>query len=247
MQCDVDGSESVDLSAYYWDFIGASAHEEKPGSLPEGSNLAMIEADMDVDDDHDEAPLSAQWRATLSSRWGCKISGKELDAIIASEGSVEFHNYEGKTRLLAACEGYRGAITQHSDALMEGVSEHDREAPTEAATELEERAHHLQTVLQRKLDMAAPQANLAGPDLLVRACSAHSFMLGEREMACCLLEGLGCDVNARAARTVHEGKGRVGRLGPALMQRALAAGVVKFHQPMCFWQRRAASATSLAW
>ena len=286
MQCDVDGSdlvlvpfeggESVDLSAYYWDFIETLAHEENPGSLSPGSKLAMIEAGMDVDDDHDEAHLVSEAADAFIDEMGeRKISGEELDAIIASEGSVEFRNYEGKTPLLAACEGYRWAITQHADALMEGDSEDDREAQAEAAAELEERAHNLQTVLQRNPDMAARtndgsdalgfaaesgsvefveqllvhgapinegallgaveslsldmvrklaqhHAHLMGPDLLVRACSAQSFMPGKLEVVRYLVEELGCDVNARATRTAHEGKGRVGRLGTALMAAALA-------------------------
>ena len=47
-------------------------------------------------------------------------------------------------------------------------------------------------------------------------------MPGKLEVVRYLVEELGCDVNARATRTAHEGKGRVGRLGTALMAAALA-------------------------
>lgn len=70
--------------------------------------------------------------------------------------------------------------------------------------------------------LAQHHAHLAGPDLLVRACSAYSAMPGKLEMVRYLVEELGCDVNARATKVAYEGKGRVGRLGTALMAAALA-------------------------
>ena len=47
-------------------------------------------------------------------------------------------------------------------------------------------------------------------------------MPGKLEMVRYLVEELGCDVNARATKVAYEGKGRVGRLGTALMAAALA-------------------------
>ena len=285
-QCDVDGGdlvlvpfeggESVDLSAYYWDFIETLAHEENTGSLSEGSKLAMIEAGMDVDDEQDARHHASEAADDFISEMGDRpITLAELDAVIASEGSVNFCNYEGKTPLLEACAGYRWAISQHADAQLEDDDEDGREAKADAAAMLEARAHNLHTVLQRKPDMAARtpdgtdalgfaaesgsvdfveqllahgaqvnegallgavqslslgmvrrlaqhHAHLAGPDLLVRACSAYSAMPGKLEMVRYLVEELGCDVNARATKVAYEGKGRVGRLGTALMAAALA-------------------------
>ena len=104
MQCDVDGGdlvlvpfdggESVDLSAYYWDFIETLAHEENPGSLSEGSKLAMIEAGEDVDDEQDARHHASEAADDFISEMGDRpITLAELDAVIASEGSVNFCNY----------------------------------------------------------------------------------------------------------------------------------------------------------
>lgn len=288
-KCDVDGgdlvlvpfasSESVDLSAYYWDFIETLAHEETPGSLSEGSKLAMIEAGEDVDDEQDARHHASEAADDFISEMGDRqITLAELDAVIASEGSVDFCDYNGDTPLLAASTSYRWAISARADAQMDGDTDGDEDDPEEEAyaeQEWERNVHNLHTVLQRRPDMGARNrdgsdalglaaesgsvefvdllmahgatvnagalqgavrslsldmvrklaqhhAHLAGPDLLVRACSAHSILPGKLEMVRYLLEELGCDVNARATRTAYEGKGRVGRLGTALMAAALA-------------------------
>lgn len=291
MQCDVDagdlvlvpfeGGESVDLSAYYWDFIETLAHEENPGSLSEGCKLAMIEAGEDVDDEQDARHHASEAADDFISEMGDReITLAELDAVIASEGSVDFCDYNGDTPLLAASTSYRWAISARADAQMDGDTDtdgddDDPEEKAYAAREWERNVHNLHTVLQRRPDMGARNrdgsdalglaaesgsvefvdlllahgatvnagalqgavrslsldmvrklaqhhAHLAGPDLLVGACSALSFMPGKLEMVRYLVEELGCDVNARATKVAYEGKGRVGRLGTALMAAALA-------------------------
>lgn len=192
MQCDVDGGdlvlvpfeggESVDLSAYYWDFIETLAHEESPGSLSEGSKLAMIEAGMDVDDEQDARHHASEAADDFISEMGDrKITLAELDAVIASEGSVDFRNYEGKTPLLAACAGYRWAISQYADAQLEDDDEDGREAKADAAAVLEARAHNLQTVLQRKPDVAARTND--GSDALGFAAESGSVEFVEQLLA----------------------------------------------------------------
>ena len=69
--------------------------------------------------------------------------------------------------------------------------------------------------------LAQHHAHLAGPDLLVGACSAYSILPGKLEMVRYLVEELGCDVNARATKVASAFKGPVGRLGTALMAAAL--------------------------
>ncbi|RLJ39225.1 ankyrin repeat domain-containing protein [Acidovorax sp. 106] len=292
-QCDVDGgdlvlvpfasSESVDLSAYYWDFIETLAHEENPGSLSEGSKLAMIEAGEDVDDEQDARHHASEAADDFISEMGDrKITLAELDAVIASEGSVDFCDYNGDTPLLAASTSYRWAISARADAQMDGDTDtddgddddDDPEEEAYAAQEWERNVHNLHTVLQRCPDMGARNrdgldalglaaesgsvefvdllmahgatvnagalqgavrslsldmvrklaqhhAHLAGPDLLVGACSAYSIVPGKLEMVRYLVEELGCDVNARATKVASAFKGPVGRLGTALMAAAL--------------------------
>lgn len=287
-QCDVDGgdlvlvpfasSESVDLSVYYWDFIETLAHEENPGSLSEGTKLAMIEAGEDVGDEQDARHHASEAADDFISEMGDrKITLAELDAVIASEGSVDFCDYNGDTPLLAASTSYRWAISARADAQTDGDTDDDDdpEEKAYAAQEWERNVHNLHTVLQRRPDMGARNkdgsdalglaaesgsvefvdllmahgatvnagalqgavrslsldmvrklarhhAHLAGPDLLVGACSSHSVLPGKLEMVRYLVEELGCDVNARAPKVAYEGKGRVGRLGTALMAAALA-------------------------
>jgi hypothetical protein len=266
----------VDLSAYYWDFIETWVHAENPGSLSEGSKLAMIEAGEDVDDEQDARHHASEAADDFISEMGDReITLAELDAVIASEGSVDFCNYNGDTPLLAASTSYRWAISARADAQMDGDTDDDPEEKAYAAQEWEKNVHNLHTVLQRRPDMGARNrdgsdalglaaesgslefvdllmahgatvnagalhgavrslsldmvrklaqhhAHLAGPDLLVGACSAHSIMPGKLEMVRYLVEELGCDVNARSTKVAYEGKGRVGRLGTALMAAALA-------------------------
>ena len=289
-QCDVDGgdlvlvpfasSESADLSVYYWDFIETLAHEENPGSLSEGTKLAMIEAGEDVDDEQDARHHASEAADDFISEMGDrKITLAELDAVIASEGSVDFCDYNGDTPLLAASTSYRWAISARADAQMDGDTDGDEddddpEEKAYAAQEWERNVHNLHTVLQRRPDMGARNrdgsdalglaaesgsvefvdllmahgatvnagalqgavrslsldmvrklaqhhAHLAGPDLLVGACSAYSIVPGKLEMVRYLVEELGCDVNARATKVASAFKGPVGRLGTALMAAAL--------------------------
>lgn len=306
MQCDVDGGdlvlvpfeggEGVDLSAYYWDFIETLVHEEHPGSLSEGSKLAMIEAGMAVDGDdgvgeEDGAPASDAAEAFMEEMAEREITGEELDALIASEGTVDFCNSDGKTPWLAACEDYRWAIAEHADAQLASDEANDRrddgdessdddredaqQALTEAAAVLQARLHNLQIVLQRQPDLAActpdgmdamayaaqsgqlewvdwllahgaqvrprtlqealqsfsvdmvrklahANPHAVEPDLLVRASAAPCVMPGKVELVRYLVKDLGCNVNARTAAVIYEGKGRVGRLGTPLMAAALA-------------------------
>jgi hypothetical protein len=120
-----------------------------------------------------------------------KITLAELDALIASEGRVDFRDYNGNTPLLAACTGYRWAIAQHADAQMEGGdSEDDREAQADAAATLQVRAHNLQTVLQRSPDMAARTTD--GTDALGLAAESGSVDFVD------LLLAHGATVNAGA-------------------------------------------------
>ncbi|RYF24274.1 MAG: ankyrin repeat domain-containing protein [Comamonadaceae bacterium] len=205
MQCDVDGgdlvlvpfnsSESVDLSAYYWDFIEAFAHEENAGSLSQGSKLAMIEAGEDVDDD--QAPRHHASEAAddfISEMGDRKITLAELDAVIASEGSVNFCDYNGDTPLLAASTSYRWAITERADAQMDGDTDSDEEEDPEekayAAEEWERKVHNLHTVLQRRPDMAV--RNSDGTDALGLAAESGSVEFVD------LLLAHGAAVNAGA-------------------------------------------------
>ena len=172
----------MDLSAYYWDFIETLAHEENTGSLSEGSKLAMIEAGMDVDDEQDARHHASEAADDFISEMGDHpITLAELDAVIASEGSVNFCNYEGKTPLLEACAGYRWAISQHADAQLEDDDEDGREAKADAAAMLEARAHNLHTVLQRKPDMAARTPD--GTDALGFAAESGSVDFVEQLLA----------------------------------------------------------------
>ncbi|RYF26610.1 MAG: ankyrin repeat domain-containing protein [Comamonadaceae bacterium] len=211
MQCDVDGgdlvlvpfnsSENVDLSAYYWDFIEAFAHEENAGSLSQGSKLAMIEAGEDVggDDDprHHASEAADDFITAMGDR---KITLAELDAVIASEGSVDFCDYNGDTPLLAASTSYRWAIAQRADAQMEGDSDSDSESDSDeeedpeekayAAKEWERKVHNLHTVLQRRPDMAV--RNRDGTDALGLAAASGSVEFVD------LLLAHGATVNAGA-------------------------------------------------
>ncbi|WP_428001149.1 ankyrin repeat domain-containing protein [Acidovorax sp.] len=183
MQCDVDGGdlllvpfeggESVDLSAYYWDFIEDLAHEETPGSMAHGTKVAFHEAGIDVEDDDEHQEVSQEADDFIREMRHRMIGLAELDALIAREGSVDFRdNYNGKTPLLAACESYRWAISQHADAQMEDDSDEGREAKADAAAELAVQAHNLQTVLQRNPDMAARTSD--GTDALGFATESGS-------------------------------------------------------------------------
>lgn len=187
MQCDVDsgdlllvpfeGGDPVDLSAYYWDFIGGLAHEESPGSMAPGtkSMLCGVGADVEGDDDEDDERHHASEAVDdfIGGLRDDKITLAELDALIASEGRVDFRDYNGDTPLLAACTGYRWAIAQHAQAQMEeGDDEDGREAKASAAAELAVQAHNLQTVLQRQPDMAARTRD--GSDALGLAAESGS-------------------------------------------------------------------------
>lgn len=209
MQCDVDGGdlllvpfeggESVDLSAYYWDFIEDLAHEEKPGSMAPGTRLALadlgIDAEGEDDGDNGRHHSSEAVDDFIGGMRDEKITLAALDALIASEGGVDCRDYNGDTPLLATCTRYRWALAQHADAQMkeeEGDDEDEdsREAKASAAAELAVQAHNLQTVLQRQPDLAA--RNRDGSDALGLAAESGSVEFVD------LLLAHGATVNAGA-------------------------------------------------
>lgn len=211
MQCDVDGGDlllvpfeggdSVDLSAYYWDFIEDLAHEENPGSMARGTQLAYLEAGIDLQDAGEFPRTSEAANDFISAMAQRKITLAELDAIIAAEGSVDFRDDEGNTPLLAAADAYRWAVAQRAEVEMESdIDDEEDEGDDEAedaedaeeiayaAAERDRKVHNLQTVLQRHPDMGA--RNRDGTDALGMAAESGSVDFIE------LLLAHGATVNA---------------------------------------------------
>ncbi len=244
MQCDVDGGdlllvpfeggESVDLSAYYWDFIEDLAHEENPGSMAPGTKAMLREVGADGEDGGDDDGdgdehhhASGAVDDFIGGMRDEKITLAELDALIASEGGVDFRDYNGNTPLLATCTRYRWAIAQHADAQMEeeGDDEDDREAKASAAAELAVQAHNLQTVLQRSPDMAA--RNRDGTDALGLAAESGSgdfvnLLLAHGATANAgALQGAVRSLSVDMVRKLAQGHAHL--VGPGLLLQACAA------------------------
>lgn len=237
MQCDVDGGdlllvpfdggEPIDLSVYYWDFIEDLAHEENPGSMAHGTKVAFHEAGIDVEDDDEHHEVSQEADDFIRGMRDRMITVAELDALIASEGSVDFRdNYDRKTPLLEACEVYRWRLSQHAAAQMEeGDDVEGREAKASAAAELAVQAHNLQTVLQRQPDMAA--RNRDGTDALGLAAESGSVDFVDQLLAhgatvnAGALQGAVQSLSVNMVRKLAQGYAHL--MGPGLLLHACVA------------------------
>ncbi|MGE6340513.1 ankyrin repeat domain-containing protein, partial [Acidovorax sp. NPDC077664] len=141
-----------------------------------------------------------------------RLNEEELDALIASEGTVDFRDSDGCTPLITACESYRWAIENHFYATQEDDSEEDDEDGersaedraqeraqdlAEAEEELAMHMFNLQAVLRRHPDVAARARD--GSDAMGYAAASGSAEFID------LLLSHGAQVNAGTFAAAVEG------------------------------------------
>lgn len=184
-ECELDGddllvvafsSDERDLTHDFWSLIEAFAEDAAPGTALHGSGDGEGLADGDEQEEEEENHYEDydderyQFDSFMSRIKREKLSEDELDALIASEGTVDFRDSDGCTPLITACESYRWAIENHFYATQEDDSEEEDEEEerseedraqeraqdlAEAEEELAMHLFNLQAVLRRQPDMAA--------------------------------------------------------------------------------------------
>lgn len=183
-ECELDGSDLLfraisnderDLSQSFWHLIeelvereGAGTTQQRADTEGEGDENGDEAADLEEEDEEneeDDDEQSYRFDSFMSRIKRERMSEDELDALIKSEGTVDFRDSDGCTPLLTACESYRWALenlfyaTQENDSEEEDddeSSEEDRaQELAEAQEELAMHAFNLHAVLRRKPDMTA--------------------------------------------------------------------------------------------
>lgn len=174
-----------DMTHSFWSLIEAFAEEEAPSAAPEGEDEEEEEEEVEEDEDEDEDEEidydnfdeydeeRYKFDRFMSDIKSEKLSEDELDALIASEGTVDFHDSVGCTPLMAACEGYQIAIEQHYYVTLEEDSEDEDEDEDGGDEESRQRAR-AEEVAEAEEALATQDFNLQailrrGPDLAARA------------------------------------------------------------------------------
>ena len=196
-ECELDGSDLMfralsnderDLSHSFWHLIEEFVEQEGAGATPQSADTdGEADEDEDQDEEDEEDPQDDEQRYRFDSFTSRmkreKMSEDALDALIQSEGTVDFRDSEGCTPLLTACESYRWALENHFYATQEDDSEvedDDEDSRAEdraqeiadAEEELAMHAFNLQAVLRRRPDMAARARD--GSDALGFAAASGS-------------------------------------------------------------------------
>ncbi len=160
-ECELDGSDLLfralsnderDLSHSFWHLIEEFVEQEGAGTTLRSADTEGEEeeedgsgddaADSEEDDgegEEDEQDDEQRYRFdSFTSRMKReRMSEDALDALIQSEGTVDFRDSDGCTPLLTACESYRWALENHFYATQENDS--DEEDDDEESSE-EDRA-----------------------------------------------------------------------------------------------------------
>jgi len=187
MECELDGRDLVhigfaggknDMSHHIWPLIEEFVEQGSAVStLFETGEVETVRLGEQGDDQYAESAHTDVSEAAdefLGEMAGRKITDTELDAIMDSEGGIEFVDYNRSTPLLVACENYRWAVQRHAEAMVED----DAEVLEEAADRLGIHAHNLEIVLRRDPDMTARDKN--GCDALGFAAQSRNVEFVDR-------------------------------------------------------------------
>lgn len=187
MECEMDGRDLVrigfaggknDMSHHIWPLIEEFVEQGSAVStLFETGEVETVRLGEQGDGPYAESThgdVSEEADEFLGEMAGRKITDAELDAIMDSEGGIEFVDYNRSTPLLVACENYRWAVQGHADAM----AEDDAEVLEEAAERLGIHAHNLEIVLRRNPDMTA--RNKDGCDALGFAAQSRNVEFVDR-------------------------------------------------------------------
>eukprot|EP01034_Spumella_vulgaris_P034562 gene34562-42632_t len=171
-ECELDGSDLLfralsnderDLSHSFWHLIEEFVEQEGAGTTLRSADTEGEEdgsgdeaADSEEDDgegEEDEQDDEQRYRFdSFTSRMKReRMSEDELDALIQSEGTVDFRDSEGCTPLLTACESYRWALENHFYATQEDDSDEEDEVPEAASWAALSRA-----IFTRVMSVASP-------------------------------------------------------------------------------------------
>ena len=189
MECEVDGHDLVrigfaggknDISDHIWPLIEKFVEPSSTVStLFETGEVETVRLGVQGDDQYAESAhsdVSDDADEFLGEMAGRKITDAELDAIMDSEGGIEFVDYNRSTPLLVACENYRWAVQGLAQAEAEG--EDDVEVLEEAADRLGIHVHNLEIILRRGPDMTARDKD--GCDALGFAAQSRSVEFVDR-------------------------------------------------------------------
>lgn len=187
-ECELDGSDLLfralsnderDLSHSFWHLIEEFVEQEGAGTTSLSAEGDGEEGEEDEQDDEQRYRFDSFTSRMKRER----MSEDALDALIQSEGTVDFRDSDGCTPLLTACESYRWALENHFYATQEDDSDEEDEDEesseedraqeiAEAQEELAMHAFNLQAVLRRRPDMAARARD--GSDALSFAAASGS-------------------------------------------------------------------------
>lgn len=166
-ECESDGSDLVfralanderDLSQSFLYLIDDWVERE-------GAGVKLQSAHPEDGEDEEDEEQRYRFDSFMSRIKRERLSEDELDALIKSEGTVDFRDSDGCTPLLTACESYRWALENLFYAAQEDDSEEEEDDEesseedrarelAEAHDELAMHAFNLHAVLRRRPNMA---------------------------------------------------------------------------------------------